>query len=322
MLAPLSRSLLLLLVVLRLIPIVGGERLHLLAASHQAQSNHTHHYNFTTINTSLASARRDIDIVLQADDAPLSGSLLGLVNAPISYQYYYASASSSSSSNNNTNASSSVLKLINATARIVGVTQSEGGYSVRADTPSIPTTARAVLTGACPAGQFNSDPYTCTQCPWGFWCPTGGSAAIACGAGTANPVAGAAFASACVPCVPGTYAPTSGAPLCMACPPGSYCAAAAAAPTKCPAHTSSSAGGSSLLDCACDADYACTYARSVTLRLTLDTALSVQELQSDASIASTLNSAFLMAMGLYGMPGVTATFKGFVPDESSVGASS
>ena len=54
-------------------------------------------------------------------------------------------------------------------------------------------------------------------------------------------------------------------------------------------------------------------ARSVTLRLKLDTELSVQALQSDAGIVSTLNGAFLMALGLYGAPGVTATFKGFVP---------
>ena len=267
-----------------LIPVVSGER----AA------------------TNASSARRDIDIVLQAEDAPLSGSLLGLVNAPVAYRYY---ASSQNSSNRTV--------VVNATARIVGVTQSEGGYTVRAQTLPGPTTARAVLTGACPSGQFNSDPYTCTPCPWGFWCPTGGSAAVACAAGTANPVAGSTAASACVPCAAGTYASTTGAPLCLACPPGSYCALGATAPTKCPAHTSSSAGGASLLDCACDADYACTYTRSVTLRLKLDTALSVQELQSDAGIASTLNSAFLMALGLYGAPGVTALFKGFVSEPSA-----
>jgi hypothetical protein len=257
--------------------------------------------------SSSSSARRDIDIALQADDAPLEGSLLGLAGSVLVLS---ASGNSTGGSNN----SNSMKK----TVRIVGVTQVDSDYAVQAhtlptSTSVVPTTTRAVRTGECPSGQFNPDPYTCAPCPWGFWCPPGAAAAVACLAGTANPVAGATDASACVPCLAGTYAPSTGAPVCMACPPGRYCTGAAAAPTTCPAHTSSSAGASSLLDCACDADYACTYARSVTLRLKLDTELSVQALQSDAGIVSTLNGAFLMALGLYGAPGVTATFKGFVP---------
>jgi hypothetical protein len=238
-------------------------------------------------SSSSSSARRDIDIALQADDAPLEGSLLGLAGSVLVLS---ASGNSTGGSNND----SSMKK----TVRIVGVTQVDSDYAVQAhtlptSTSVVPTTTRAVRTGECPSGQFNPDPYTCAPCPWGFWCPPGAAAAVA---GLA-----------------GTYAPSTGAPVCMACPPGRYCTGAAAAPTTCPAHTSSSAGASSLLDCACDADYACTYARSVTLRLKLDTELSVQALQSDAGIVSTLNGAFLMALGLYGAPGVTATFKGFVP---------
>ena len=238
-------------------------------------------------------ARRDIDIEFQAADAPLFGSVLGLGNVP------YRTGS-------NTNQT--------ALARVVGVTQVDSDFAVRAWTTAliVPTTTRAVLTGACPPGQFNADAYTCTTCPWGFWCPAGGASAVACALGTANPVAGATEASACVRCAAGTYTPSVGAYLCLACPPGDYCAGGASPPTACPAHTSSSAGASSLLDCACDADYACTYARSVTLSLKLNTNLSVQELQSDSGIARTLNDAFLMAMGLYGAPGVKAVFKGFV----------
>ena len=265
-----------------------------------------------------SSARRDIDIALQAVDAPISGSLLGLANAPLSYSYYAAVPSGSNSSS--TNQTRTIR--VNATVRVVGVTQSEGDYAVSAQTLAIPTTARAVLTGACPAGQFNADPYTCAPCPWGFWCPAGGAAAIACAVGTANPVVGADNASACVPCAAGTYAATSGAPLCLACPPGKYCGLGASTPTACPAHTSSSAGGSTLLDCVCDADYACAYTRSVTLKLKLDTALTVEQLQSDTSLASTLNGAFLMALGLYGKPGVTAVFKGFVQEPSAAASSS
>jgi hypothetical protein len=104
-------------------------------------------------HAAINKTRRDIDIALQADGAPLSGSLLGLVNAPISYQqYYYASSSSHPNKNSSSGNASSALRVINATARIVRVSQSEGDYTVRVDTAHIPTTARAVLTGACPAG--------------------------------------------------------------------------------------------------------------------------------------------------------------------------
>jgi hypothetical protein len=251
-------------------------------------------------SSSSLSARRDIDIAIQAANAPLEGSLLGLSGAVISY------------GNDGSNRSS--------IARIVSVTEAESDYAVHARniTPVPTTTTRAVLTGTCPSGQFNTDPYTCATCPWGFWCPPGGVEAVACALGTANPVAGASNASACVPCALGTYTVATGTPVCLACPPGNYCVGKEGVPTTCPIHTSSSAGASSLLDCACDADYACTYTRSVTLRLKLNTNLSVQALQSDAGIISTLNSAFLMALGLYGVPGVKATFKGFVNAAAAV----
>ena len=236
-----------------------------------------------------SSARRDIDISLEAANASLDASLLGLAGSFFSY-----------GPNNN-----------RSTAHIVSVTQADGHYAVHATSLVIPTT-RAVRTGACPSGQYNTDAYTCTTCPWGFWCPPGGAEAVACAPGTANPVAGSTNASACTPCATGTYTVAAGTPVCLACPPGHYCVGLLLAPTSCPDHTSSSAGASSLLDCACDADYACTYTRSVTLRLKIDTNLTLQGLQSDTGIVSTLNSAFLMALGLYGTKGVTATFKGFV----------
>ena len=161
-------------------------------------------------------------------------------------------------------------------------------------------------------GYFVSMGADCAPCPWGFYCPAGAPAAYACPHGTANPYTGAADPADCVPCAPGTYTAAAGSPACLACPVGSYCAGGAGVPQACPAHTIAAAGAASALDCACAPDYACTYTRRVTLQLALNTTLSLGELQSDTAVASAVRDGVLLALGLYGAPGVAATFLGFV----------
>ena len=247
-----------------------------------------HNYNNDTTNSSMK--RRAVDISLQLQDVALEVSLKG--------PYYFSAASQEN-------------------LLVDMITESDGNLAVHVMglAPSTTTLPKLSPPAVCYPGTFRLDAFTCEICPWGFWCPgtlpNAEATANACPLGTANPLAGMSAPSACVLCAGGTYAYASGASLCMACPSGFYCSGGAAAPTQCPAHTTTSDGASSAADCACMPDYTCTYSRRVTLQLALNTTMTLQELQSDSGIATTLRDGMLMALGLYGVPGIVATFQGF-----------
>ena len=189
-----------------------------------------------------------------------------------------------------------------------GVTQTADAFGVvMQNTTSRVAERTTTIRVSCPPGFFTlSGGGECALCPWGFWCNA--SYAYACPMGTANGASGASSPdTACTPCAPGTYTSAPGAPACLACPVGQYCAGGANVPQACPRHTTSAAGGISLLDCVCLPDYLCTYTRRVTLQLALNTSLTLQTLQSDPSVATTLREGVLLALDLYGVPGVSAT---------------
>ena len=174
----------------------------------------------------------------------------------------------------------------------------------------------------CLAGTYlaTASSPTCTPCPWGYYCERNASDATAtlraCPAGTANAYTGAESIRSCVPCDAGSHTGgRTGAAVCDACPVGFYCekkSGAAAVETKaCPSHTTSSAGARTMADCVCLPGYLCTYKREVRLRLLLNTALSLQELQSDPSIGAALRNGVLSGLGLYGVPGIAIAFEGF-----------
>jgi hypothetical protein len=115
-----------------------------------------------------------------------------------------------------------------------------------------------------------------------------------------------------VPCAQGTYASEPGTAVCHTCPVGFYCEMPGnSAPAQCPLHTTASAGSLGLGDCTCLPGYLCTYKREVRLKLALNTTLTLQALQSDPIIAMALRNGVLTGLGLYGLPGITATFEGF-----------
>jgi hypothetical protein len=177
------------------------------------------------------------------------------------------------------------------------------------------TTSRAA---GCVPGTFHSSPLICSVCPPGFYCPGSTSSsstnavAIACPKGTANPYPGLLNATACLVCAAGTYTLSAGSMLCLSCTQGFYCAGGTAPPIACPPHTSSPAGSGGLLACECDPNYACSYTRRVNLQLALNTTRSLESLQSDPLLATALRESVLAALGLYGVPNVVATFKGFI----------
>ena len=231
--------------------------------------------------------RRDnVDVGVQIPDAPLNADLQAALQAL---------ALRVNASGNGTS----------ALVGVAGVTQRNDAFGVRLDTSATPA-------AACPPGFFALAPGSdeCALCPWGFWCNA--SRAFACPMGTSNPDTGGASAAACARCAAGTYTSAPGAAACLACPAGAYCAGGDGAPRACPAHTTSAAGGASVLDCVCLPDYLCTYARRVTLQLALNTSLTLQALQSDPSLAATLREGVLLALGLYGVAGVSATLVNFV----------
>jgi hypothetical protein len=172
----------------------------------------------------------------------------------------------------------------------------------------VPTSSR--LPTCIPGFFLLSDASECALCPWGFWCNT--SLAYACPMGTYNPDTGAVTPQTCRTCARGTYTSAPGSASCLACPVGHFCLGGASIPSACPSHTTSASGGTSILDCVCLPDFLCTYTRRVTLQLALNTSLTLQTLQSDPSIATTLREGVLMALGLYGVPGVSAALVDFV----------
>ena len=175
------------------------------------------------------------------------------------------------------------------------------------------TTAGTATTPQCAPGQ-HYDAAQCAACPPGHYCAGGAGAnasATACPRGTANPTPGAADAAACVACAEGTHASAPGSAACATCPVGHYCEDAALPAAACPARTTSSAGSVGLGDCTCLPGFLCTYRREVRLKLALNTSLTLQALQSDASVAIALRDGVLTGLGLYGLPGISASFEGF-----------
>ena len=233
----------------------------------------------------VSSRRSGVDVGVQVNNAPLGASLDSLL------------LHNNNTNNNSTNNNNNIAAL---------VTQPDASAAAIA-VPLLSSTTAAPQ--GCVPGFFTSG-QTCALCPWGFWCNQ--SQAFACPMGTYSGVTGASSSAACAACAPGSYTSAPGAPACLACPTGQYCAGGASTPRACPLHTTSSAGGSSILDCACLPDYLCTYTRRVTLQLALNTSLSLQTIQSDSSIAGALRDGVVLALGLYGVPGVTATLLDFV----------
>ena len=150
----------------------------------------------------------------------------------------------------------------------------------------------------------------------GSWCNQ--NTAYMCPPGTASAAVGAWSNSTCVPCAPGSYASSAGSSACLSCPIGKYCpSAGTSTPISCPAHTVSGAGSLDISQCACMPNYLCTYTRSIRLQLAFNSTRTLAELQADPSTANFIRDNVVYAMGMLGVPGVTATFDGFFPASSS-----
>jgi hypothetical protein len=92
-----------------------------------------------------------------------------------------------------------------------------------------------------------------------------------CAAGTFRNITGATDAGGCFACTTGKYSfMTTGltASDCPACPANAYCATPLNI-AQCPPNTNSSTGSSSLLHCICRAGYRCTYAKKISLVVTI-----------------------------------------------------
>ena len=178
---------------------------------------------------------------------------------------------------------------------------------------AITTTTTPAPTPLCDPGWLrNAFTGVCTtQCPSGAWCVQ--ETAYACPAGTASAALGAWSNATCAPCGAGSYAPTAASAACFTCPIGAYCPSAGmSAPTPCPPHTVSGAGSLDLAQCACMPNYLCTYTRSVRLQLAFNSSRTLADLQADQTTIHSIVSSVVQAMGLLGVPGVSATFDGFV----------
>lgn len=147
------------------------------------------------------------------------------------------------------------------------------------------------------AGYYINDGAWCALCPWGYWC-AGDGQRRACAAGTAAANPGASAPHLCLACAAGTYAPSAGAAACAPCPIGFYCPLAGLAyANACPPHTSTLVAGAAGLEaCVCNAGYACTYQRELTVRLALNTSLTLSELQNHTALIDALQARVLDAL--------------------------
>jgi len=120
------------------------------------------------------------------------------------------------------------------------------------------------------------------SCMPGFWCAAGSALPTPCAAGTYQPHANQASASACLPCPPGAYCPqNSSTPSvcaagtyqpyaskevvgdCLACTAGNYCPQNSSVPTPCAAGTFlGTSGGASCSPCSAGTYDATTLGRT------------------------------------------------------------
>ena len=76
-----------------------------------------------------------------------------------------------------------------------------------------------------------------TDCPAGYYCPSGTTQPVACPAGTYNTATGKSSLSDCTPCEAGYYCPYESTTTRTDCPQGSYCLSGSTSPTLCPVGT-------------------------------------------------------------------------------------
>jgi len=146
----------------------------------------------------------------------------------------------------------------------------------------------------CAAGSYRGEPGAtaqgdCAICIRGNYCPIGSVNPTNCSAGSYRFTTGAlaqADCSAClvaqycpiatttpIDCPIGTYRSTTGAAAladCAQCTVNNYCPQRSINPTACPPNTASVAGSSSLLNCRCVEGYQCSYTKTITATVTLN----------------------------------------------------
>jgi hypothetical protein len=148
----------------------------------------------------------------------------------------------------------------------------------------------------CLAGTFRTSTGAqrltdCTACPAGAYCPAGSVRPTLCSAGFHRDTPRATHLANCLLCLPGTYSldvgRTSNCPICAA---DFYCRTSTLK-QACPTNTKAPAGSYSILNCACNPGFQCTYYKQIQAIVTLNTTLydfnnNVGEIQA----------AFLQAM--------------------------
>jgi hypothetical protein len=86
-------------------------------------------------------------------------------------------------------------------------------------------------------------------------------------------------------------------------------------------HTTSGARSGALTDCVCLPGYSCQYTRTVTLRMALNTTMTLDELRADPSVGAALAQAVSDALGLAASSSTTSvTLEGFTASPSSFSA--
>ena len=137
----------------------------------------------------------------------------------------------------------------------------------------------SVLPTDCAAGSYlgttgGVSQDSCSTCPAGYYCPTASITPTACFSGTYNPNTGRDLASDCQICDIGRYSLTLASPSnCPLCQANSYCPNLTSI-KSCPHHTVSTEGSSTLLHCRCEKGFVCSYTKTITAVITLNTTLS------------------------------------------------
>ena len=150
----------------------------------------------------------------------------------------------------------------------------------------------------CNAGTFRgttgaATQSDCAQCITGNFCPSGAFTPTNCSAGTFRSSTGGTAQSDCSACIVAQYCPTASTnPIdcangtfrnttgaasqndCRVCIENSYCPQKTINPSPCPMYTVSLPGSDSLLDCRCIQGYQCSYTKTITATVTLNTTAS------------------------------------------------
>lgn len=190
---------------------------------------------------------------------------------------------------------------------------------------------------ACPAGQFCPIATTtptncaagtyrgttgaaaqgdCSACITGNYCPLGSVNPTNCSAGKYRSTTSGAAATDCYDCVLAQYCPlatttpidcpnatyrnTVGAAAvtdCFTCTANNYCPQKTTNPFPCPANTVSPAGSNTILQCRCVQGYTCTYTKTITATVTLNTTYSAFD-QDVGGVRTAFQQAVANAAGV------------------------